>query len=105
MMKEKQRGRTAQDQKGQIALQTPKPETKSQHKASRLKPQGRREEHRFKSSNAKIHVCTYNYQTLRREDDTSRLVEELDNIKWHVVGLCETKRRGEGLRELSEVLG
>ena len=43
----------------------------------------------------------YNTRTLRTDDDTSRLVEELGNIKWHVVGLCETKRRGEGLRELS----
>ena len=101
MMKEKQRGRTAQDRKGQIAPQTPKPETKSQHEASGLKPQGRREADRFKSSNATIHVCTYNTRTLRTEDDTSRLVEELGNIKWHVVGLCETKRRREGLRELS----
>ena len=111
MMKEKQRGRTAQDRKGQIAPQTPKSETKSQHEASRLKPQGRREAdrfrssnakiHRFRSSNAKIHVSTYNTRTLRTEDDTNRLVEELGNIKWHVVGLCETKRRGEGLRELS----
>ena len=110
-MNEKQRGRAAQDRKGQIAPPTPKPETKSQHEASRLKPQGRRETDRFKSSNAKIHrfrssndkihVCTYNTRTLRTDDDTSRLVEELGNIKWHVVGLCETKRRGEGLRELS----
>ena len=101
MMNEKQRGRTAQDRKGQIATQTPKPETKSQHEASRLKPQGRREAERFKSSNAKIHVCTYKTRTLRTDDDTSRLVEELGNIKRHVVGLCKTKRRGEGLRELS----
>ena len=100
-MKEKQRGRTAQNRKGQIASQTPKPETKSQHEASRLKRQGRREADRFKSSNANIHVCTYNTRTLRTDNDTSRLVEELDNTKWHVVGLCETKRRGEGLRELS----
>ena len=101
MMKEKQRDRTAQYRKGQIAQQTPKPETKSQHEASRLKPQGRREADRFKSSNAKIHVYTYNTRTLRTEDDTSRLVKELGNIKWHVVGLCETKRRGEGLRDIS----
>ena len=101
MMKEKQRGRTARDRKGQIAPQTPKSDTKSQHEASRLKPQGWREADRFRSSNAKIHVCTYNTRTLRTEDDTNRLVEELGNIKWHVVGLCETKRRGEGLRELS----
>ena len=68
--------------------------------SQRQRSQGRREADRFKSSNAKIHVCTYNTRTLRTDDDTRRLVEELGNIKWHVVGLCETKRRGEGLREL-----
>ena len=97
MMKENQRGGTAQDRKGQIAPPTPKPETKSQHEASCLKPKRRREADRFKSSNAKIHVCTYNTQTLRTDDDTSRLVEELSNIKWHVAGLCETKEEGKGL--------
>ena len=97
MMKEKQRGRTTQDRKGQITPQTPKSETKSQHEASRLKPQGRREADRFRSNNAKIHVCTYNTRTLRTEDDTNRLVEELGNIKRHVEGLCETKRRGKDL--------
>ena len=101
MMKEEQRGRTAQDLKRQIAPQTPNPETTPQHEASRLKPQGQHEADRYKSSNAKIHVCTYNTQTLRTYDDTSRLVEGLGNIKRHVVGLRETKRRGEGLRELS----
>ena len=93
MMKEKQRGRTAQDRKGHIAPQTPKSETKSPHEALHLKPQGRREADRFRSSNAKIYVCTYNTRTLRTEDDTNRLVEELGNIKWHVVGLCETKKK------------
>ena len=34
-------------------------------------------------------------------DDTIRLIEELGRVKRHVVGLCETKRRGEGLREPS----
>ena len=64
-----------------------------------LKLQGRREADKFNSSNAKIHVCTYNTRILRTDDDTSRLVEELGNIKWHVVGLCETKRRGKGLKK------
>ena len=103
MMKVKQRGRTAQDRKGHIAPPTPKSEAKPQHEASRLKPQGRREADRFRSSNVKINVCTYNTRTLRTDDDTNRLVEKLGNIKSQVVGLCETKRRGEGPRELSRV--
>ena len=48
------------------------------------------------SSNAKILVCTYNIRKLRTDDDTSRLVEELGKIKWHVVGLCEQKEKGKG---------
>ena len=68
--------RSYSPRKGQITPPSPKPETKSQHEASRLKLQVRREAERFKSSNATIHVCTYNTRTLRTDDDTSRLVEE-----------------------------
>ena len=48
-------------------------------------------------------VCTYNTYTLRTDDDTDRLVEELGNVEWHVVEQCETNRRGgwEGLKEFS----
>ena len=99
--RKKQRLHTAQDQEGHIAPSIPKPETKSQHEASRLKPQEQREADRFKSSNTKIHVCTYNTRTLRTDNDTSRFIEELGNTKWHVVGLYETQRRGDALRELS----
>ena len=93
-MKAKQRGCTAQDQKGHIASPTPKPETKSQHEASCPKPHGRRETDRFRSSDAKINVCTHNTRTLRTTDDANSFVEELGNINWYVVGLCETKRSG-----------
>ena len=47
-MKEKQRGRTAQDRKELIA-----PETKSEHEASRLKPQGQREAGRLRAATLK----------------------------------------------------
>ena len=58
---------------------------------------------RVKSCNTRnrINVIIYNTRTWQTNDDTSRLVEELGYIKRHVVGLCETNRRGEGLRELS----
>ena len=101
MMKEKQKGHTTLDQKGRIAPPTLKPETNSQLEASRLKQQGRRETDRFRSSNAEISVSTYNTRTLRTTDDTNRLIEELGNIKWHVVGIRETQIRREGLREFS----
>lgn len=32
------------------------------------------------------------------------MIEELKNIKWHVIGLSEMKRSGEGLTELNEGL-
>ena len=38
---------------------------------------------------------------MRTDDDTNRLTEEIGNIKWQVAELSKTKRRGEGLRELS----
>ena len=83
---ERKTKRSYSPRKEQIAPPSPKPETKSQHEASRLKLQVQLEAERFKSSNATIHVCTYNARTLRTDDDTSRLVEELGKIKWHVVG-------------------
>ena len=46
-------------------------------------------------------VYTYNILTLRTDDDTSRPVKEFGNLKWHVVGLCETQRSGKGLGKLS----
>ena len=102
MMKEKETKRSYSPRpKRHIAPPTPKPETKRQHEASRLKPQGRCETDGFRSSNARINVCTYNTLTLRTDEDTNRLVEDSGNIKWHVVGICETKRRGKWLRELS----
>ena len=81
MNDERKTKRSYSPRKGQIAPPTTKPETKYQHEASRLKPQVRSEADRFKSSNAKIRVCTYNTRTLRTDDDTSRLVEELGKIK------------------------
>ena len=50
----------------------------------------------YRSCNAKINVCTYNTRTLRTDDDTNRLVEELGNIKWHVIGLVKQKEEGKG---------
>ena len=76
---------------------SPLPETKSQHEFSCLKLQGRRERDRFRSSNAKINIFTFNTQTLRTDDYTNRLVEELGNIKWHVVDYVKQREEGMGL--------
>ena len=45
-------------------------------------------------------VCTYNVRTLRTEDDLDRLIDEVDQIKWDVTGLCETYGKGERLSEI-----
>ena len=41
---------------------------------------------------SRIHVCTDDTRTLPADDDTSRLIEELGSIDWHVVGLCKIYR-------------
>ena len=91
------------NRRGHTAPRIPKSETKRQNEASRLKPQGRREADRDRSCNARVNVWTYITRTLRTDDDTHRLCEELGSIKSNAVGLCETNRRGKGLRELSRV--
>ena len=45
-------------------------------------------------------MCTYNVRTLRTEDDLDRLIDEVEQIKWDIVGLCETYRKGEGLLDV-----
>ena len=45
-------------------------------------------------------MCTYNVRTLRTEDDLDRLIDEVEQIKWDIIGLCETYRKGEGLLEI-----
>ncbi|GFN91213.1 endonuclease-reverse transcriptase [Plakobranchus ocellatus] len=45
-------------------------------------------------------VATYNTRIIRQQDDLERLLEELEQIKWHIIGLSEIKRGGEGLSEL-----
>ena len=43
-----------------------------------------------------INICSYNVRSIADEDDLQRLVEQTENIKWDIVGLCETYRKGEG---------
>ena len=47
-----------------------------------------------------FYVCTYNVRTLRTEDDLDRLIDEVEQIKWDIIGFCETYRKGEGLLEI-----
>ena len=49
---------------------------------------------------SELNICTYNVRTLRTEESLESLLDELEGFKWDVIGLAETKRRGEGLTEL-----
>ena len=35
-------------------------------------------------------MCTQNVRTLQTEDDIDRLIDEVDQIKLDITGLCET---------------
>ena len=43
---------------------------------------------------ATIYVATYNVRSLAHSDDLKRLQEQLREIKWNIVGISETKRKG-----------
>ena len=59
---------------------------------------------RKRKGNSDLNICTYNTRTLRTQDDLERLPEEIkiDNFKWDVIGLSETKRHGEGLTQTKD---
>ena len=43
----------------------------------------------------KLTLATFNGRTLRLDQHLAQLEVELENIKWHVLGLCEVRREGE----------
>ena len=53
-----------------------------------------------RGSTAIINICIYNVRTLRAEDNLDRLLDKVVQIKWDIIGLCETYRKGEGLLEI-----
>ena len=53
-------------------------------------------------STATIYVATYNVRSLAHSDDLKRLQEQLRKMKWNIVRISETKRKGEGLTELED---
>ena len=42
-----------------------------------------------------LHIATYNVCSLLGEDKLMELEQELNEIKWDIVGLAETRRHGE----------
>ena len=102
MERRKKRGRKAQGHKGHTQKQrTSNPEPGlTQNDVTPPNPTGSDATERGGSSTTTLNVCTYNTRTLRTDDDLNRLMEDLEHIKWDVVGISETKREGEGLIEL-----
>ena len=45
-------------------------------------------------------MSTYKVENLQTEGDLDRLIDKGDQIKWDIIGLCETFRKGEGLSEI-----
>ena len=44
----------------------------------------------------KLKICTYNARSLFSDDRLHELEDELDRINFDIVGICETRRKGEG---------
>ncbi|GFR96171.1 craniofacial development protein 2 [Elysia marginata] len=109
-MKERHtRGRISQGQNGDpsqgdfpATLSSPT-RHKPLHEVSQLKPhRGRCGADKRKESTATLHIATYNTRTLALQEELEQLQDQLKNFKWDIIGLCETKRKGEGLVELKD---
>ncbi|GFR82568.1 endonuclease-reverse transcriptase [Elysia marginata] len=106
-MKEfKKKGRRTQGQNGDPSTrektsQSQILEARPQYDAPQPKPQrGSCAADVGKGEAKQISISTYNTRSLSHEDDLERLQEQLINFKLDIVGLSETKRKGEGLLEL-----
>ena len=94
-------GRKGDPKKRDTAPVTLDSEARLQNEAPQPKPRGGRcGADRRRRNWQKLSICTYNTRTMSHQDDLDRLLDQLNDIDWNVVGLCETKKRGEGLTEL-----
>lgn len=48
-----------------------------------------------KRTTKKVRIATYNIRTMRLAEDLERLEQELHDIKWDILGICETRLQGE----------
>ncbi len=68
-----------------------------------MKRQRREKDDKIKQNaraNKSIYIGTYNVRSLLGEDRLVELQEELQHIKWDIIGLAETRRRGENIEQL-----
>lgn len=50
---------------------------------------------KIKKQKRKIFIATYNTRTMRNAEHLEQLEKALSNIKWHILGLSETRLPGE----------
>ncbi|XP_046862943.1 craniofacial development protein 2-like [Xenia sp. Carnegie-2017] len=51
-------------------------------------------------SKVQLIVCTYNVRTLKDPEKEEELEQELTGFKWDIIGLSETRKKGEQLKQL-----
>lgn len=52
-----------------------------------------------KTKSEKLYICSLNVRTLKDDHRLDELLNALDNIKWHILGLAEVRRNSEFLGE------
>ncbi|XP_065064756.1 craniofacial development protein 2-like [Rhopilema esculentum] len=51
-------------------------------------------------SRVQLNICTYNVRTLKDPEKEKELEQELIGFKWDIIGLSETRKKGEQLKQL-----
>ena len=87
MKKKKRKGCRAQGKMEQKAKLDSASEITSQYDAIQLNLKGSCTADGTRGSTTNLNVCTYNVRTLRTEDDLDRLIDEVEQIKWEIIGL------------------
>ena len=102
MINNKRKGCRAQGQVKQKAKLDCTSQIISQYDTVQLTPKGVVKPMAGEEAPLFLDMYTYNVRTLRTKNDVDRLIDEVDQIKWDVTGLCETYRKEEGCHKLKE---
>ena len=65
-------------------------------------PQMRPIKHTRKKKQGNLYICTWNVTTLSEESHLANLINEIKDLKRHVIGLSEVRRPGKKLVETKE---
>ena len=58
--------------------------------------------HTRKKKQRNLYICTWNVKTLSEVSHLTNLINEIKDLKWHVIGLIDVRRPGEKLVETKE---